>query len=123
MKKKDILVVDDKKDTMAVFEAIFSLIDGCTYDVVSTAEEVLDLVKTTEYKIFVLDINLGKSKMHGVDLALLLRKWYDSSKIYAITGHRNLFNNIDPSVAGFDTVFYKPESYADISKQIKKDLS
>lgn len=121
MEKKDLLVVEDSPDTAAVFEAFFTLLP---YDCVltNTAEEAVALIKTTTFKVFILDINLGKSRMHGVDLSLLLRKECPEAKIYAITGHMDLFSNIDPSVAGFDGVFYKSHDYSKILKQIKEDL-
>lgn len=121
MRNKDILIIDDDVDLVRMLKAFYSLLPH-SFDIVYSGEEALELVKTKNFKVFIIDINLGDNKMHGVDLAILIRKKFEDAKIYALTGHTNLFSNIDPSVAGFDGVFYKPDDYQELLEQISEDL-
>ncbi len=120
MIEHSILVVEDDESLLNLAKTVFDLVP---YDcvAVSSAEEALQLVKEKIFTIFVLDIYLGPG-MHGVDLAVILRKKFPTSKIYAITGYLELFADIDPLVAGFDECFLKPNGVTDLIKRINLDL-
>jgi len=121
MTEKSILVVEDDESLLSLAKTIFDLVP---YECIAvpTAEEALQLIKEKKFTIFVLDIYLGPG-MHGVDLAVILRKKFPTSKIYAITGYLELFTDVDPIVAGFDKCFLKPDGISDLIKRIKLDLN
>ena len=79
MEQKDILIVEDDLDLIEILKAFYALLPY-SYDIVNSGEEALELVKEKKFKIFVLDINLGSGKMHGVDLAISLRVMNKSAK-------------------------------------------
>lgn len=121
MEQKDILVVEDNEELRPILDTFYSLLPY-TYEVVPSGEEAVKLINCTDFKVYVLDINLGYNKMHGVDLAILIRRRDKEAKIYALTGHLSLFDTIDPEVAGFNEVYYKPNDYKRLLQRIQTDL-
>lgn len=121
MEEKDILIVEDNLELVELLKAFYSLFPH-SYEVIHSSEAALEIIKRRKFKIYVLDINLGSGKMHGVDLAVIIRKQSKEVKIYALTGYLELFNNISPRVAGFDKVYYKPVDYKKLLTQIDTDL-
>ena len=117
----DILFVDDNEQITELMDAFFTSL-GYFFKVVTTSEEAIELVKHFNFKVIVLDINLGYTNLNGVELCLLFRKHNKTSKIYALTAYSELFHDIAPDVAGFDGAFFKPSGYKDLLFQLKKDL-
>lgn len=121
MEEKDVLVVEDNLDLLKILDAFYSLLPY-TYEMASSADEAMKILEKTKFKVYVLDINLGSGRMHGVDLSLIVRRRDKKAKIYALTGHWELFDDIDHEVAGFDAVYFKPEQYKDLVARIAEDL-
>ena len=121
MKEIDILIVEDNLELVELLEAFYALLPY-SYEVVHSSEAALKVIEEKHFKIYVLDINLGTGKMHGVDLAVIIRKQSKDSKIYALTGHPEIFDKISPTIAGFNEVYYKPTDYKKLLKQIDDDL-
>jgi len=123
MENIDILFVENEKSISDLYIALMRAITDVTFKIVSSGEEALELLKSTEFKIFILDINLGSGKLSGVDLSIEIRKQFCDAKIYVMTGHPYLFDSIDPSIAGIDKVFSKPKAVLHILDTIKNDLA
>lgn len=120
MTKHSILIVEDDESLLCLAKTVFDLIP-CECTAANSAEKALQIIKEKDFTIFILDINLGTG-MHGVDLAIILRKKFPTSKIYAITGYSALFAGIKPPIAGFDACFYKPNGLSDLIKCVDLDL-
>ncbi len=121
METYDILVIDDDPDIIELYEAFMGMTDY-SYRIVASSVEALELLKTMEFKVFIIDINLGVNSMTGVDLGIKIREKYEDALIYALTGHSTLFDNFDPAIAGFDDVYDKPFGYVKILKVLKTIL-
>lgn len=120
MTNHSMLIVEDDPSIVKLIRAFYDM-HPYDYDTASSAEEALSIVEKKEFDIFIIDINLGLG-MHGVDLAVILRKKFPDSKIFAITGFTYLFDTISPEVAGFDACFSKPEGFADLAARIKEEF-
>lgn len=82
-------------------------------DLASDAETALTWAEREPYKVVLLDINLGDSKMTGTDAMRILKEnpLYQKSRFIAVTAYampedRDRFLN-----AGFDAYFSKPVDY------------
>lgn len=117
----DILLVDDNKQLVELMSAFFD-ISNYKYRTACCGEKAIEEVKKHNFKVIILDINLGYTPLNGVELCLLLRKSNKESKIYALTAYSELFHDISPEVAGFDKAFFKPSGYRDLLKVIENDI-
>lgn len=106
----DILMVEDEKAILELYKALFQF-HPYSVKFASTGEEVLDLIKTYKFRVCVLDIHLHSNNVNGVDLCILLKDTGKAEKVFAMTGLSNVFDDFDPSIAGFDQVFYKPDQF------------
>lgn len=122
-KKKniDILLVDDNEQIIDLMSAFFDSL-GYTYKTTLSGEEALKILEDTEFKVIILDINLGYTTLNGVELCILLRGTNKDIKIYALTAYSEIFHDISPEVAGFDKAFFKPSGYKDLLEMLKEDL-
>lgn len=117
----DILFVDDEKQVVDLMGIFFEVL-GYTYKTAYTGEEALKLTDTINFKVIILDINLGDTPLNGVELCIKLRKKYKDIKIYAMTAYSEIFHDISPNVAGFNKAFFKPDGYKYLLITLKKDL-
>lgn len=110
----DVLIVDDDD---AYSEYLKIILERSNYSVkVSTsAEEVLSYFEKGMFKLLILD--LGLIGMHGVDLCVKLREKDSDVMIYALTGYGEVFDDINPCVAGF-TGAYEKSNLVDLLDQI-----
>jgi len=120
LEEVEVLVVEDNEEIanlICAFLSTFSISCDTTVD----PEEALELINKHKYEVCVLDIMLN-SEVSGVDLAVAMRNKLPAAKIYALTGHFDLFKDISPEVAGFDAAFYKPVDYKAFTDVIIQDL-
>jgi len=122
MENYNILFIDDDKNIISVYRDIMAL-SPYSYKIATTGEEALQLIETMSFDIFIVDINLRSKELSGVDLGVVFRKKFKDAKIYAMTGYSNIFDSIEPSVAGFDKVLSKGFGFTELVEQIKKDLT
>ncbi len=123
MEEIDVLFVENEAYVQELYCSLAKKIPNCTFRLVPSVEEALELIKTIKFKVFVLDINFGPNKLNGIDLSLAVKEQNKDAKIYVVTGFSYLFKKISPSVAGIDLVFDKPDALIKIIKIIEKDLA
>ena len=111
MSEKTILVVDDEKTILNMFDLAFTQ-KGYQVKAASSAEEALDILADQEIHVMFLDLNLPE--MNGIDLCRTIKKKSPMTIIYALTGYASLFELSDCRDAGFDDYFKKPVSIADL---------
>jgi DNA-binding response OmpR family regulator len=121
METIDILVVDDERSILGLFEAFLNR-TNYSCQVAESGEEALDKLTKVIPRIILLDINLGDKTINGIDLCVEIRETNNDSIIYAITGLGVLFEKFSPKVAGFDRVFTKPFNYKKLLDTIDEDL-
>jgi CheY-like chemotaxis protein len=105
MSNRTLLVVDDEKAILNMFEQAFSL-DGYKVRTAESAEEALELLKGEKIQVMFLDLHMPG--MNGVDLCKEIRKDFPIAIIHAVTGYSSLFEIAECSEAGFDDYFTKP---------------
>ncbi|MCG8685270.1 MAG: response regulator [Desulfobacterales bacterium] len=105
MSEKRLLVVDDEKVILHLFEKAFSKIgyDVCT---ATSGEAALEVVRKQKIHVMFLDLNMPE--MDGLELCRRIKKQLPMSVIYAMTGYASLFDLAACRDAGFDDYFKKP---------------
>ncbi|MCG8618498.1 MAG: response regulator [Desulfobacterales bacterium] len=111
MSEKTILVVDDEKTILNMFDLAFTK-KGYIVRSAPSAEEALDILADEEIHVMFLDLNLPE--MNGIDLCRAIKKKSPMAILYALTGYASLFELSDCRDAGFDDYFKKPVSMADL---------
>jgi two-component system cell cycle response regulator DivK len=93
-------------------------------DLASDAETGLLLADQELYKIVLLDINLGESKMSGVEAMKILREnpRYNNSIFVAVTAYAMPEDRERFMLDGFDEYFSKPVDYENLMAFIEKSL-
>ena len=105
MLKKKILVTDDEKAILMLFEKAFSR-KGFEVRTASSAKEALALLENEEISVMFLDLNMPE--MDGLELCRQIKKDRPMSIIYAITGYASMFELVECRDVGFDDYFNKP---------------
>lgn len=121
METIDILVVEDDASVLSLYKALFKF-SSYSVKFVSTGEEALDLIKTFNFRVCILDINLHSNALTGVDLSIILKDNKKAEKIFAMTGMPFIFNDFDPAIAGFDQIFSKPEGFSPMVDAVRSHL-
>lgn len=105
MDQKNILVVDDEKSILHLFETAFK---KAGYHVFSTTsgDEALELLDKEDIQVMFLDLNMPE--MDGIELCRAIKKKLPISIVYAMTGYATLFELTDCLDAGFNDYFKKP---------------
>lgn len=93
-------------------------------DLASDAETGLALAGQQQYKIVLLDINLGDSKMTGVEAMRILKEnpRYINAVFAAITAYAMPEDRDRFLLDGFDEYFSKPVDYENLIAFIEKTL-
>lgn len=93
-------------------------------DLANDAETGLELASVEPYKIVLLDINLGESKMTGVDAMRILKNnpLYKNSIIAAVTAYAMPEDKQRFLDDGFDAYFSKPVDYPNLITFIENSL-
>ncbi len=105
MLKKKILVTDDEKAILMLFEKAFSR-KGFEVRTASSAKEALALLENEEISVMFLDLNMPE--MDGLELCRQIKKDRPMSIIFAITGYASMFELVKCRDVGFDDYFKKP---------------
>lgn len=105
MSKEKILVVDDEKAILALFEAALSR-HGYEVHTTESGIDALEILKRTDIQLIFLDLNMPE--MDGVELCREIRKNMPIAIVVAITGYPSLFELTDCRDAGFDDYYKKP---------------
>lgn len=114
---KKALVVEDREELIYLFKAYMKKV-GLEVDSFTSGIKALDNFSAGKYDLIILDIGLGD--MTGVDLCLKIREIDTEAYIIAITGHVDLFEEIDYKLVGFDEFYVKPLGYKDFMDAIEK---
>jgi DNA-binding NtrC family response regulator len=102
---KTVLIVDDD---VSIREMLVKLFSREQYTVLTAegAREALRALKEHQVPVMFLDLNLPG--MNGTDLCREIKQEYPMACVFAVTGHRSLFELADCRDAGFEDYFTKP---------------
>ncbi len=105
MSKGSILLVDDDKDILELFQMAL-LEDGYGVETAVSGMEALSKVKENKYDVAVLDVVLPD--IQGDKLALEIKRHRDSVNIIFITGYANMVDCINSLPIGVSDILLKP---------------
>jgi DNA-binding response OmpR family regulator len=100
-----VLFVDDDAAIREVFSIQFSK-KGFGVLAAASSEDALDLLAENSIKVVFLDLQLPG--MSGVALCREIKKRNPIACVFAVTGHRSLFELTECREAGFEDYFTKP---------------
>ena len=116
---KDVLIVENDVGVNNLLVE-FMKHEGFSFDSARKAKGACELIKTTKYKVIIMDIKLNG--VNGVELCLAIRKVDKDVAIFAITGLTQLIDEGNLGLAGFDKIFAKPDGWKDLVKAIEGEL-
>ncbi|MCP3901772.1 MAG: response regulator [Desulfobacteraceae bacterium] len=105
MPQNTVLIVDDEKAILLLFEKAFSKA-GFKVRTATSGEMALEILKKDEINVIFSDLNM--EQMDGLELCRRIKKTKPMTIIYAMTGYASLFELADCREAGFDDYFDKP---------------
>jgi len=103
---KKILVVDDNRPILTLFEQICRRGGADAVKTAESAEEALQILEEERFAAMFFDLQLPG--MSGVELCQKIRKRFPEALIVAVTGHPKIFELADCRKAGFDHYLTKP---------------
>ena len=109
--EKLILVVDDEAAFREMMARVLTKI-GYEVHTAASAEEALEMIKTSKYMVCFLDLKLPK--MNGIELCRIIRKDNPLTICYAVTGYADDFEVLDCREAGFEDFFTRPLNLQEI---------
>lgn len=118
MKKLEVLIVEDDKDTAVFFKTVLSLV-GLESEIVLSAKEALAWLASSVPDIILLDMRLGL-EIGGDDILYQIRtnQRFDSTRVIVITGYPRL---AEPITELADLILLKPvevDQLKDLAKRI-----
>ena len=88
MSDKSILVVDDEDSIRQMMcEMITIKFSNVSVVSVSSGEEALEKIKSVNYDLILLDINLGDESINGLEVLKRIKEIRPEQKVYMITGY------------------------------------
>ncbi len=103
---KKILVVDDARPILMLFEQICRRGGADVVKTAESAEEALQILEEERFGAMFFDLQLPG--MSGVNLCKKIRKRFPEALIVAVTGHPKVFELAACREAGFDHYLTKP---------------
>jgi len=114
----NVLIVDDD---VAIRDSLHEFIGMANYKAhkVSSAEEALEILKTTEIQVVITDIMLPK--MDGLELTDFVKKNYDADVI-VMTGYSGSYSYEEAINKGASDLVFKPVRYRELLLRLKRVL-
>jgi DNA-binding NtrC family response regulator len=117
---ESILVVDDDRDILDVFQMVLED-EGYHVVTASTGEQAVERAKETGFRVALLDIVLPD--IRGDKVALELKRIDDSIEIVFITGYSEFKNCVDALGMGICDILLKPITVEELSRCVKEALT
>jgi CheY-like chemotaxis protein len=120
--KKKILLVED--DTISAFITT-KLLPDYEFDIAYNSTQALEKAQSFEYELILMDINLIRSQLDGLETMLEIRKipCYQQKPIFALTAYVPLGRKNEFIEAGFTEYIVKPIVSSQLKGLIEKYLS
>lgn len=117
-KLKVLIVEDNIVNLVLLKKVLFSEFDLRT---TANGNSALKLVNETHYDVILMDIDLGKNELNGVEILKLIRKdaKNDDISVFAVTGIAKPEEEQELLDAGFDMYVPKPVKSAELIAAIK----
>lgn len=105
MADKKVLIVDDE---LAIRELLAKTVKISGYQPVTagSGEEALELLRHEEIQLIFIDLKLPG--INGMELCRRIRRDMPKARLFAMTGFRDEFEQLECLKAGFNDYFFKP---------------
>ncbi|MBW2591592.1 MAG: response regulator [Deltaproteobacteria bacterium] len=120
MNKKKILVVDDEDYVRELMQTLLKKM-GYEVTVVESSEDALGLIEKEYFPVIITDLLL--MGIDGVELAEILQRKNKKSKVFALSGHIDLYDSEKLKNAGFSGLIKKPIDIGEIKKIIEESFT
>ena len=111
-----ILVVDNEEDQRRLISIILTKF-GYFVKTVSSAEAALKDLESTSYQLIITDLIMPE--MDGTELCERIKRIRPEGKVYAISGHAELYDDNKLAKFGFDGVIQKPVSMNSLKETVE----
>lgn len=111
-----ILVVDNEEDQRRLMSAILTEF-GYSVKTVSSAEAALKAINSENYQLIITDLIMPG--MDGTELCERIKSIRPDVKVYAISGHIELYDDNKLERLGFDGIIQKPVSMNTLKETIE----
>lgn len=116
-----ILVVEDDKNVAHLLEAMLSR-SGYQVYLAYDGPSAHSLIDTQEFSVAILDLNLGKDTVSGIDLLAVLRERSPKTAVILLTGYATLDSAIASVRLGAHDYMLKPANMAQLRQSIAHAL-
>jgi CheY-like chemotaxis protein len=116
MERTRILVVDNEEDQRRLLTIILTKF-GYAVKAVSSAETALRAIASENYPLIITDLIMPE--MDGTELCERIKRIRPDAKVYAISGHIELYDDSRLAQLGFDGIIHKPVSMNTLKEAIK----
>ncbi len=116
MKPIKILVVDNEEDQRRLIDIILTKF-GYFVKTVSSAEAALTDMDFANYQLFITDLIMPE--MDGTELCEKIKRKRPEAKVYAISGHADLYDDNKLEQFGFDGIIQKPISMNSLKETVE----
>jgi two-component system, cell cycle response regulator DivK len=120
--KKVLHVEDDPVNAMVMGKLL-----GMEFELsqVPDGESCLSLIKTVQFDVILMDVNLGRGKMNGTDTLKQIKQMpeYKTVPVIAITSYSYPEDEDELLNAGFDDYFAKPVEFSKLIDRINQYVS
>lgn len=116
MEQIKILVVDNEEDQRRIFKDILTRF-GYAVETVSSAEAALKDIVAVNYQLIITDLIMPQ--MDGTELCERIKSIRPDAKVYAISGHIELYDDHKLKQHGFDGIMQKPISMNSLKETIE----
>ena len=111
-----ILVVDNEEDQRRLISIILTKF-GYSVKTVSSAEAALKDMDSANYHLIITDLIMPE--MDGTELCERIKRKRPEAKVYAISGHAELYDDNKLEQFGFDGVIQKPVSMNSLKETVE----
>jgi CheY-like chemotaxis protein len=116
MEPTQILVVDNEEDQRRLMSVILTQF-GYSVKAVSSAEAALKDIDSENYQLIITDLIMPE--MDGTELCERIKRIRPDAKVYAISGHVELYDDNKLEQFGFDGIIKKPFSMNTLKETIE----
>jgi DNA-binding NtrC family response regulator len=113
-----VMFLDDDQDILDVYQSFFCDTQAGRYFTSPTT--AMDMFRKHPFHIVVLDLNLGPSEIHGLEVAKKILSTNPNTPIIVVAGHiPKLIENELGQTAAFVRFITKPKCLESLKKEIK----
>ncbi len=116
-----VLVVEDDKSVAQVLEAML-LRSGYQVQLAHNGQTAYSLIETSQFCVAILDLNLGKGEISGIDLLAALRERSPETAVILLTGYATIDSAIAAVRLGAHDYLLKPANLAQVRHSIAQAL-